>query len=94
MDATRINMKNKLRLFGHLLDSESDDPVELEEVTLVADPDLLDEIATLILDAAVDLRRSPEGFNHRQLSLRVGGIISRDIIIANPSLVAEEPQGA
>ena len=39
---------NKLRLYGHLLASDSDEPIELEEVTLVADPyveDLPDSLA-------------------------------------------------
>ena len=86
---------NKLRLYGHLLASDSDEPIELEEVTLVADPDVLEAIAKMISSAAAELRASPEAFDHRQFTLSVDETSSRDLVIANPRLVAvdNEPDG-
>ena len=81
-------MKNELRLFGHVLASDSDEPVELEEVTLVANADLLDAIAKMILSAATELRQNPEYFNHRQLSLSLDKACSRDLVVANPKLIS------
>ncbi len=90
MDTTRMNAMNDLRLFGHVLDSESDHPVELLEATIVGNPDLLDAIASMISSAAAELRANPEGFNHRQLSLCLDKTSSRDLVIVNPSLVSAD----
>ncbi|MEM6290967.1 MAG: hypothetical protein AAGA54_06860 [Myxococcota bacterium] len=81
---------DRLRLFGHSVASESDSPIELAEVTLAADPDLLDAIAAMIMAAAAELRSAPTQFNHRHLTLSTDATLSCDFIVANPRLLGTE----
>lgn len=87
--------KMAIELFGHPLAAQDLDPdptypfridytgssLRLHEVSIAAEPDVLRELAMHLIEAASDMERMGENFDHSHWRMRVG---IPDVVICRP----------